>query len=284
MSRREEGYAIVAAVAALAVFATLAYGVLAADRGAIDELAGQYRQARLDAAAQAGFAEAVAGLAVDDPAQRWPIDGSARTTAFEGARLTIRVEDERGKIALSDLTEPQVRRLFAAAGASGDRLDTLADSFQDWLEDGETARPNGAKADFYKPFGIHPRYGAPATLDELARIRGMDAKLLARIRPALTIHFGASGSFDRDTATPLAIAVHDAGETGDTGEDAEADQEPDIETQHTALQIPRETSLAGRSLTVDVQVRDAHGGFLERRTVLTMTGQGAPAYYVLSQE
>jgi general secretion pathway protein K len=283
MSRGEDGYAIVAAVAALAVFATLAYGVLAADKGAIAELGGQYQQARLEAAAQAGLAEAIEGLAVDDPGQRWPIDGQARAISFEGMRLTIRVEDERGKVALSDLTEPQLRRLFAGAGARGDRLDALVDSFQDWAEDGDVARPNGAKADYYRRYGIHPRYSAPATLDELARIRGMDAGLLARIRPVLTTHV-ATGGFDRETATPLAIAVHDAAETGDSGDDAQADVEPDIESQHTALQVTAQENMAGRSLTVDVQARDGRGGFLERRTVLTMTGQSAPAYYVLSQD
>jgi hypothetical protein len=112
----------------------------------------------------------------------------------------------------------------------------------------------------------------------------MDAALLGRLRPVLTTHFGGSGGFDRETATPLAIAVHDAAETGDEGDDAEADQTPVIETQHTALQVDDRASLAGRSLTVDVQARDAQGGFLERRTVLTMTGLGAPAYYVLSRE
>jgi general secretion pathway protein K len=284
--QNDEGYAIVAAVAALAVFATLAYAVLAADRGDIDELGGQYRQARLEAAADAGLAEAVEGLAVDDPAQRWPIDGRAQSVQFEGARLTIRVEDERGKAPLDGLTELQLRRLFAGAGASGERQQTLVDSFLDWVEDeASPPRPNGAKAAYYQPYGIRPRYGAPATLDEIARIKGMDPALLARIKPALTVHFGSSGGFDRDTATPLAIAVHDAGEEGASEESsAEDQQEPDIDAERPALEIAREASLTGRTLTVDVQVRDPGGGFLERRTMLMLTGKSAPAFYVLSRD
>ncbi len=224
-------------------------------------------------------------MAVDDPAQRWPIDGRPRALGFEGARLTIRVEDERGKIALDRLIAPQLRPLFAGAGASGARLDTLVDSFMDWAESGEAARPNGAKAAYYRPQGILPRYGSPATIDEIARIRGMDPALLAKIRPVLTTHFGSSGEFDRETATPLAIAVHKAGEDGvSEGDDLEAGRQPDIDTQRPDIAIAHEHSLVGRTLTVVVQARTPDGGAIERRTMIVLTGRSSPAYYVISQD
>jgi general secretion pathway protein K len=287
MSRREDGYAIVAAVAALAVLATVAYALLAADRGSIDELRGQYDNARLEAAAQAGLAEAIQGVGIEDSTRRWPIDGRAQSMLFEGLRLTISVEDERGKLPMDGLTNAQLRRLFAGAGASGGQLDTLVESFQDWVEPGDDPRPDGAKAAYYRPQGIHPRYDAPVTVDELARLRGMSAPVLAKLRPALTTFFGASGEFSPETSTPLAIAVHDAGEdpTG-AGEDigASDDRQPAIESEHTALEISNEGSRAGRSLTVVVRASDGRGEQLVRRTVVQLTGRAAPAYYIRAED
>ena len=197
----DQGYAIVAAVAALAVFATLAYAVLAADRGALDDLRAQYAQARLDAAAEAGLAKAIEGLASADPQRRWPIDGRLSKLVFEGTQLTIRIEDERGKVPMTDLTDEQVRRLFFGAGARGAQLDTLTDSFLDWVDEDDDRRPHGAEAPDYLAQGVHPRNGAPLTIEELARLNGMTPEIFERIRPVLTTHFGQSGAFGTCPAT-----------------------------------------------------------------------------------
>jgi general secretion pathway protein K len=283
MRRAEDGYAILAAVAALMVFATVAYGVLAAERGDVEELRGQLARAHLEAAADAGLAKAVEGLAIDDPARRWPIDRRPQTVDFEGARLTITVEDERGKLPLSELTSAQVRALFAAAGASGDRLDILVDSFQDWLEGGGAPRPNGAKDDWYRPQGIAPRGAAPLTIDELARIRGMDPLILARIKPLVTTWFGASGAFDSETATPLAREIHAAADGSEAEMSSDAAAVPEDEAR-PAIEISDEGSLAGRSLTVVVRAQDASGETLTRRTVVSLTGRSRPAYYVIAKD
>jgi general secretion pathway protein K len=272
----EHGFAIAAAVAALALFALVAYTVLAETRGDTADLAGYFGRARLEGAADAGFAMALEGLTSDDSSRRWPLTG-ARVVVFDGAKITIAVEDERGKAPIAIFDEIQARRLFEVVGVRGERLDELTDSLLDWLDDDDDARPHGAEAPHYEASGIRPRNGAPVTLDELARVQGMTPDILARIRPVVTNYFGLSGGFVARTATPEAVAVA----TGGGADSVQAiERRREQEGQTTALDIVRDDDLAGRSVTVSVLVADAQGGRVQRRTVVTFTGKPAPAYYI----
>ena len=112
LHRQDKGYALVAAVTAVAAFAYLAFQVLAANRGAIDLVSGQSERARLVAAADAGISLAVHGLAADDRGVRWSIDGKPRRLEFAGVDLTVTVEDERGRAPLGGLNDGQSHAMF----------------------------------------------------------------------------------------------------------------------------------------------------------------------------
>ena len=99
--KHERGFALVAAVAGVAVLAYIAVQVLAVDRGGIALAGGRVGQARLAAAADAGIYMAVHGLADEDRSERWSIDGRTRELEFDGNALTVTVEDERGKAPLA---------------------------------------------------------------------------------------------------------------------------------------------------------------------------------------
>ena len=259
------------------MFASIAFAIIARDRGEIEGLRGEYARARLEAAVEAGLARAIEGLAIDDPTQRWTIDGRLKVVDFEGVRLSITIEDERGKAPMDNLTEEQVRRLFTAAGASGDRLEVLVDAYQDWLDDDDAPRSHGAEAPQYAAQGLRPRNGVPVTVEELIHLRGMDRVILARIKPALAPNFGISGPFNAATASPIALQVMVAG-AEDSPEVLERQKE--LSGERPAFGIIQEPSLAGRALTVVVRARNRDGGTLERRTVVELTGRNDPAFYV----
>lgn len=181
VSKKDRGSALVAAVAGLLAFSYIGFEVLAADRGVIASVRGSTDRARLAAAADAGIAMALDNL-MGDPASRWPIDGSVQQLDFGSMRIAIAVEDERGKVPLNQLTEDQVRNLFAAAGVSGVRLDALTDAFEDWFDNDEDVRPLGAEDAYYTPLGMRPRNGELRSVEELAAIKGMDAALVRASR------------------------------------------------------------------------------------------------------
>ncbi|HSZ75279.1 MAG TPA: hypothetical protein VK779_10705, partial [Rhizomicrobium sp.] len=207
MKRNDDGYAMIVAIVGIAAFALIAYEILAANRGATASVVAQYENAKLAAAADAGVAEAIHGIGLQDHTQRWAIDSRPTTIRFGDTTLTIVIEDERGKIPINRINEDQVRTMFSAAGVGGSRLDQLVDTFEDWQDDDDDARPNGAEAPAYVSLGIKPRNGNYHTVDELSLIKGMDATLFAKLSPALTVFFGDNGGFSQTTAQPLALGV-----------------------------------------------------------------------------
>lgn len=262
--RRDGGYALVAAVAAVAAFSYIAFEVLAVNRGGLASVNGEFSRARLAAATEAGMALAVQGLSADDG--RWPIDGRPRPIVFNGAQLSIAVEDEKGKAPLNDLEEEDVRQMFSAAGVSGSRLMTLVDSFEDWQDEDDARRASGAERVEYAAAGLRPRNGEMRNVEELSALNGMDRALFARLAPALTVFPGARGGFNPATASAMALAIMSG---------ADADDDPPA-----VQRAPGPASLVGHPLTIRVTATDGHGGRLERSAVIELTGRPERPYWV----
>ena len=92
----EAGFAMVAAVVAMGLFAVLALVMLDGSRGTAAGARASIVHAQLAAGADAGLAIAAANLVTPDRARRWSIDGRRRYARFDGTDLTIAVEDEAG--------------------------------------------------------------------------------------------------------------------------------------------------------------------------------------------
>ncbi len=276
MGGRERGYAMIAAIVGVAAFGFVGFALLAQNRGVLAEVRGEVEQAQLTAACNAGLAVAIAGLSNSDLTQRWGIDGRARLAQYRGVALSITVEDERGKIPLNGIIEEEVRQLFSLAGATGNQLDALADSFEDWQDTDDSARPNGAEAPAYASFGYKPRNGAFRTIGELRMVKGMDDAMFARVAPSLTVFFGESGGFSESTSQPLALEV--------LGEVAANSPEVIARQQELAGAVPvaqtlQKVSLIGRTLTVRVEARE-HGADLKRTAIIELTGNAADPYWL----
>jgi len=274
---RDDGFALVAAVAGVAVFAYFAFEILDTSRGTGALLHAQQDRATLAAAADAGLAQTIYNLGLEDRAQRLAIDGLPRASSFEGARLIVTVTDERGKIAINKVGSDVERRLFAAAGVGGDRLDILVDSLDDWKDENDTPRPHGAETAYYQPLGIRPRDGAIRTVDEMAQIRGMDAELLARIAPAITVFPGNNGDFNADTAPPLVLEAMQ-GTAGASFDIQKRQQE--LVGERTALDIAADTPVTGRSLSVRVEARLGDGSVYIREMIVEFTGNAQQPYWI----
>lgn len=261
----EEGFALIVALVAVMLFAFFAYTVLAADRGSTVGLDAQVERTRLMAAADAGLATAEEGLGAG--AQRWGLEGRPHSLMIDGIAVTATIEDERGKVALNGIKEEQARRLFAAVGVFGGRLDQLTASLMNWEDGGN--RPGGAKVLDYAADGVRERSGPIRTLGELAEIRGMTPDVLARITPVLTLFFGDEGAFDKSTATPLALKV--MSDNGDGPDSIIRARE--LAGEHAKLDAGPEINYVGRPLTVRIVAADDRGGVFHRATIVELTGQ-----------
>lgn len=275
----EEGYALVAAVASIAVFAAMALAILTATRAAVVTGVAEVGQARAAAAADAGIALALSGLASGDPRTRWPIDGTPRTLEFAGARLAVRVEDERGKLPLNLMDPEMATRLLRAYGLEGEALATARDSLLDWLDTDDERRPFGAEEAFYAPLGYRPRNGAMASVGELRRVRGFDAALVRRMLPLLTVNFGR-GNFEPSHASPQAIEIM----MGDEGATELIERRRELSGQRVALDLTPSTQLIAHPLMITATATMPDGAQAVRRQVIELTGAPLRPYVVRSYD
>lgn len=271
----ERGFGLVVAVVAMAVAAMAALALIAASRVTLVADAGDLVHAKADAAAEAGIAITLHHLAALDQAALQALDGETQRITLGEARISVKVIDERGKIALGRVEEPVVTRLLEQAGLAGAALARARDSLLDWIDDDDDRRPAGAESADYAAEGIAPRNAIPWSIDELARIRGFTPALVERLRPAITLD-EAARQFDPAHAAPAALAASAIG--GDQTA-AALIREREVEGDRVALAGGDPRQVQGRPLTI-VVVAEVPGGRVQHEATVLITGQRYQPYQI----
>lgn len=271
---------MVAVVASIAVFAMMAGAIVAATRGSIVAARAEIDHAQASAAADAGLAIAIQGLLSTDAAYRWSIDGRQRRLDFGQAHLVIRIEDERGKVPISLIDADQLTRLLEEIGLGGERLRVARDSLLDWVDDDDEPRPDGAERSYYQPSGFAPRNGSLLTIEELARVRGFDAALVERLRPAITVNYG-SGPFDARNAHPLALGIM---LEGGVDSPLAIQRKRELSGQVTAIELESQAERIGKPLSIFVEATLSDGAQARRTEIVELTGSDLRPYVVRSFE
>jgi general secretion pathway protein K len=144
--------------------------------------------ARYDA--EAGLERAVFEMRNADPAQRWIADGRPYEFEFDGAQVSVEVTDEAGKIDLNSADATMLTSLFISVGVQLDRAQALADAIQDWRDQDDLPREQGAEANEYRGAGFAyvPRNAPFQTVSEVQQVLGMNYDLFQKIEPAVTIY------------------------------------------------------------------------------------------------
>ncbi len=197
---------MVAAVVAMAVLSLLALEMMDWAQLAITRTGGELARARAVAAADAGVALALHRVIDGDATTNAISDGRPWTETYEGARLTMRLVYERGKVPINVIDEATVTRLLEKQGLTGSALLRAQDSLLDWLDDDDEPRPYGAEAPDYAAARIAPRNGSLRSVAELSRIRGIGPELAARMAPLITVSPEAR-SFEAAHADPRVLAI-----------------------------------------------------------------------------
>jgi len=192
VSRRpERGVALLAAVTALAVMSALAVGL--AHTTVVDQhlTSNALGALQADALARSGVAIAAVVLGEtgasgtpDSPASPWARDVGRQPLG--AGSVELHVEDEARRL---DLSAPELAEALPRLLRLLDLDPTLAEALADWTDADDEARPHGAEREWYRartpPYV--PRNGPFATPAELALVRGIDAPILTRLRPYVTV-------------------------------------------------------------------------------------------------
>jgi general secretion pathway protein K len=125
-----------------------------------------------------------------DPAQRWVADGRPYEFDFQGARISVELTDESGKVDLNAADSIMLTSLFISVGVDLGRAQALSDAIQDWRDPDDLPREQGAEANEYKAAGFSyvPRNAPFQTVSEVQQVLGMSYDLYEKIEPAVTIY------------------------------------------------------------------------------------------------
>lgn len=140
-------------------------------------------------AAEAGISRAAYELRRSDPLSRWVPDGRAYEMEFDGAKLTIEITDESGKIDINAADEPTLLALFQTiGGVEPVEAQKLVDAVIDFRDPDDLIRPYGAEDDDYESAGY--AYGALdanfSMPEELQQVMGMDYEAYRKLEPHIT--------------------------------------------------------------------------------------------------
>lgn len=179
MSWHERGAALLLVLWATILLAALLVGVAAASRSHGGAALYGSERVRAELAAEAGLAHAIVGLRAPSLGDQWVPDGRPYTFDFDGAKVTVAVVDVSGMLDLNASPPDLLRGLFAAAGAGPAQAGQLADAVTTWR--GGTLQAAAGAGQPHGPF---------RTIDQLARVPGVDAALFAKVEPAVTVYSG----------------------------------------------------------------------------------------------
>ncbi|MEO7742352.1 MAG: type II secretion system minor pseudopilin GspK [Usitatibacter sp.] len=198
--RSQRGVAAVTAILIVAVAASASMMMLAQQSAMVDRTLMIAARAQADLYAQAGVDWARAVLAedartakeVDTLGEGWAQPIAA--LPVDRALVAGRIVDEQGKMNLNNLvngaakSDPDVR-MFRALLALLDLSPELADAVVDWIDrDADLAGNAGAEDAYYlslpQPYRAANR--PMAQVEELYRVRGFDARAVARLKPYVT--------------------------------------------------------------------------------------------------
>ena len=120
----------------------------------------------------------------DGPETNGPLAGES-LSGFQigGGTVSLKMTEMESKININRVDEQLLRQVLTTQGADAGVIDEVTASILDWIQPGETARPGGAKSDYY--IGQTPSYyckDAPIdNLDELQLIKGVTRDLYTGI-------------------------------------------------------------------------------------------------------
>lgn len=180
--RAESGFALVIVLWTVAILALLVAGVVG----------NAHREARLaDTLKQvaAGRAAADGAIAAEVMAILRSGAAPARIHDVGGIRVLVTAHNLSGRMNPNIVSDRMLANLLVLLGVPPMRAVALATAIADWRSPGHVAGPHGAKAAEYKAAGLP--YG-PAdrpfeTLNQLGYVLGMTPRVLALLKPHLTL-------------------------------------------------------------------------------------------------
>ena len=182
------GFALLIMLWVMALLALLGSQLVAAARGNIAVAHNLRIGAEAEAASYGAVQEAIFHL-LDRSGRHWSADGTVHQVDIGTVHALVTITDDGSKLNLNLASPRLLQALLLECGADSSTAISLAAAIVDWRTPGSQARARGAKAPQYAAAGRnYAPPGAPfRSVAELQGVLGMTPRLMARIRPHLTV-------------------------------------------------------------------------------------------------
>ncbi len=161
---------------------------------------------------ETGLSRAILELMVSD-SQRWPNNGEVLELQEAQGRVRISIRNAAGLVDLNRAPRNTLYKLFALITESAEQRDQLVDALEDWRDEDDLKRINGAEDADYRQAGLE--YGTVdrdlETVDELSYVMGFNRDAVEALRPYVTV-FSESNQVDERFASDQLRGLLDTGE------------------------------------------------------------------------
>jgi general secretion pathway protein K len=222
--RADRGFALLIVLWMLVLIAFITMHVTVAGRTEVRIAANLTANAAAQAAADGAIYQAIFQLSDPMPDHHWTPDGSTHELVIGKSLIMLRIEDEAGRINPNLASAALLQGLLRASGSEPQLAAAVAAAIADWVGSASTHRAPAELAAEYRAAGFdYAPPGSPLeSIDELKRVRGMTAGLLAALRPHLSLFSPATpnpASVDPFVTAAIAFAGDDAVTTGASAPD-----------------------------------------------------------------
>jgi general secretion pathway protein K len=204
--RADDGIALVVVLWFLLILSIMAAGFIATTQTDTRIARNQVENARARVLADAGVHLALYNMLQPPPQGAPAVDGSIRSYEILGGRILVSVQSERGKIDLNTAQPELLKGLFESVGVPPEKSDALVAAIEDWRDEDDLPRLNGAESRDYVAAGLSAgAKNAPFdSVEELRQVLGMTPELYRRVFSALTV-YSRSSRIDTSVAPPEAL-------------------------------------------------------------------------------
>jgi general secretion pathway protein K len=185
---RQRGFALLVVLWTMVLLALLASQVTGAGRAETKLAAALRISAQLQEAADGAVYESIWHL-LDGTGDVWVPGDQVHVLAEPGARVTVEIADQRGKIDINNAPAALLQALFEVLGADSTTAKAVAQATNDWRQQGGPGDDGAEAMGPYRMAGLS--WGPPGEdferLDELLLVRGMTPQLYKAAVPFLTL-------------------------------------------------------------------------------------------------
>ncbi|TCK08766.1 general secretion pathway protein GspK [Marinobacterium mangrovicola] len=184
----QQGVVLVTVLWVLVLLSLIATNLSLGGRGFARQTLNTEQAYKASQAADAGLVWALWSLQQQDP-YGWLADGSEHNMEIGGTEVRVSLQDESGKLDLNVLPTELLDALIEPAMEDDSQRAALVAAIEDWRDEDDLIRLNGAEEDEYLAAG---RSEGPANqpfkeVAELANVLGMTVEVYRQIQPSLTV-------------------------------------------------------------------------------------------------